>query len=209
MGRNWLLFRRNLRTSSSAQLLVKWGGARLYDRYREAVWDGTLSLDRRSTIASIRPFGGILDVPEEVVEQTSPNEIRFQTRTSGDFDGVVISFAESSVLPSMITISGTLGGYVKVGDALEGNPHKTQPVFRLETTADEADKDGGKLVEIKGGADLFVSVEVVSDAPLPHDVNGAITVKGKGHGERQAVYFVGREWSGGKVITSPLFIEWR
>ncbi|KAK4948762.1 hypothetical protein LTR10_012767 [Elasticomyces elasticus] len=209
-------FRRNLRTETarshqgpSAELLVKWGGARLYDRYREAVWDGTINVDGGSKIASIRPFGGVLDHPEEVVEQTSPNQIRFQTRTSGDFDGVVISFDEPSVLPSTIAISGTLGGYVKVGDALKGNPHKAQPGFRLEATADEAAKDGGKLVEIKGGADLFVSVEIVSDAPLPFDVNGEIAVKGKGRGERQAVYFVGREWSGGKVITSPLFIGWQ
>lgn len=206
----------NLRTGSApshpdsiSQLMIKWGGARLYDRYREAVWDGTVSLDGGSTIASIRPFGGVLDVSEEVMEQTSTTEIRFQTRTSGDFDGVVISFDDPGNLPSKISISGTLDGYVKVGDVLKGNPHKAQPTFQLSASAEEAALDGGKILEIKGGVDLFVSAEIVSDAPLPRDVRGEITVEGKSQGERQAVYFVGREWDGGKVITSPLFVEWQ
>jgi hypothetical protein len=210
------IFHRNLQAESTrsnqaspSQLVVKWGGARLYDRYREAVWNGTVSLDGGSTIASIRPFGGVLDVPEEVIEQTTTNQIRFQTRTSGDFDGVVISFDEPGNFPSKISISGTLDGYTKVGDVLKGNPHKAQPAFQLSASAEEAALDGGKILEIKGGVDLFVSAEIVPDAPLPREVRGEIRVEGRSRGESQAVYSVGREWDGGKVITSPLFIEWR
>ena len=198
----------SLHPSAPSQLIVKWGGARLYDRYREAVWDGTITLEGGSTISSIRPFGGVLDVPEEVVERITGNQIHFQTRTSGDFDGVVISFDDSGNLPSGISVSGTLDGYVKVGDVLKGNPHKAQPAFELFASAQEATGEGGKAIEIKGGVDLFVSSEIVPDVPLPHDVKGGIVVRGKSKGEKQAVYFVGRQWDGGKVITSPLFVEW-
>jgi hypothetical protein len=209
-------FDRNLQTEtarlyqgSPSKLVVKWGGARLYDRYREAVWNGIITIDGGSKVKSIHPFGGVLDVPEEVVEQTVAGQIRFGTRTSGDFDGVVILFDDPGNLPSHISVSGTLGGYVKVGDALKSNPHKAQPEFLLEATAAEATIDGGKSIEIKGGAELFVTVQVMPNVSLPRNVGGEIVVKGKDQGERQAVYFVGREWNGGKVITSPLFIEWQ
>ncbi len=209
-------FRRNLRTETARerqaapkQLVVKWGGARLYDRYREAVWNGTIDIEGGSTIANIRPFGGVLDVPEDIIEQATANQIRFRTRTSGDFDGVVISFDEPGDFPSSISVSGTLDGYVKVGDVLKGNPHKSQPAFELRCSAEEAAQDGAKVVEVKGGVDLFVSAEIVADAPLPRVVKEQIVVKEKSRGETQSIYFVGREWDGGKVITSPLFIEWR
>ncbi|KAF2162627.1 hypothetical protein M409DRAFT_26869 [Zasmidium cellare ATCC 36951] len=211
-GRFWHRNLRNEAASSQPVLIVKWGGARLYDRYREAVWDGTISISGTTNIASIKPFGGVLDVPEEVIEQTTPNEIHFQTRTSGDFDGVVIILANPDLLqkpsPIKIRISGTLSGYVKVGDPLLGNPHKPQPNFQYSASAQEAAREGGKILDIEGGVGLFVSTEVVADAPLPRDVRGEVVVQGKGKGEKQAVYFVGREWSGGKVITSPVFVEW-
>lgn len=37
---------------------ISWGGARLYDRYREAVWSGTIRLSDESGISSVQPFGG-------------------------------------------------------------------------------------------------------------------------------------------------------
>lgn len=208
-------FRRNLRLEatgldkvSATKAVVKWGGARLYDRYREAVWSGTIQLTGSSKIKSIHPFGGLIDVPEEVIEIVSDQQIRFSTRTSGDFDGVVIYLDDPANLSTKINVSGTLGGYVKVGDALMGNPHKSQPEFSLEATTNEAAIEGGKSIEIKGGAELFVSVELIPDIPLPRIVKGSLILNGSRGGETRAVYFVGREWDGGKVITSPLFLEW-
>ncbi|KAK7421140.1 hypothetical protein QQZ08_010070 [Neonectria magnoliae] len=211
------IFHRNLQQeaadtappSTPRKLRVKWGGARFYDRYREAVWQGSILVDD-ATIAHVQPFGGVLDNPEEEVELRSDTQVVFNTHTSGDFDGVDIYLKADSKLPSSISVSGLLGGYVKVGNALAGNPHQPQPEFTLLATTSEAIQNGGKQLCIKGGVELFVSVEILADVPLPRRVQGdfAVTSSGSGAVENQAVYFVGREFSGGKVITSPIFIEY-
>lgn len=212
-----IIWQRDLRTESKQSvanpqpkkvLLIKWGGARLYDRYREAVWTGAITTDGEARISSIQPFGGVLDVPEEVVARTSDKSVAFETRTSGDFDGVVASFEETDRLPSSVQIQGRLDGYVKVGDPLKGNPHKQQPTFNFEASAENLREKGGRRWEIAGGAGLFVSAELVDEVALPTQVTGAVSVPAQAPGKHQAVYLVGREWDGGKVITSPLFLEW-
>ena len=109
--------------------------------------------------------------------------------------------------PSTVTVSGSTGGYVKVGDALAGNPHKPQPTFTIEASWDEAVKPGGRVIEIRGGAELFVRIEAIPDVELPRRVQGGVTIEGQAEGNR-AVYFVGREWSGEKVVTSPIFVSY-
>ncbi|KAK3381189.1 hypothetical protein B0H63DRAFT_545642 [Podospora didyma] len=191
-------------------LRVKWGGARLYDRYREAVWQGSI-LVSGATIAGIRPFGGALDNPEDVVRLASETQVVFETRTSGDFDGVDIALAgDSETMHDSVSVTGHLGGYVKVGNVLEGNPHKPQPRFGLVSTGPELAKVGGRRIEVAGGVELFVSAETLLDVPLPPRVEGRFEIKANSHvaGDHTAVYFVGREYSGGKVITSPIFVEY-
>ena len=60
-------------------------------------------------------------------------------------------------------------------------------------------------MELAGGADLFVRVEAVPDVALPRRCEGKLSVEQGEAGER-AIYFVAREWVGGKVITSPVFL---
>jgi hypothetical protein len=194
---------------SGSKLRVRWGGARVYDRYREAVWRGAI-LVSGAAISRVEPFGGVLDNPEDEIKKISETQVVFDTKTSGDFDGVDIFFEGSEVVPSAVTVTGHLDGYVKVGNALAGNPHKAQPIFSLAATASELSETGGKQENIKGGADLFVSAETLADMPLPRRVEGEFSVAADSHaaGEEQAIYFVGREFSGGKVITSPIFINY-
>jgi hypothetical protein len=193
----------NAEPSSWNTVRITWGGARLYDRYREAVWDGNIECDG-AAILKIHPFGGVSYIPEETVSQTGPRSATFHTRTSGDFDGVDLSFADGS-LPENIVVAGKLGGYVKVGDVLKGNPHKAQPEFALEASLNESLAAGGKKLEIIGGADLFVRVEIVPSISLPKRVEGSLDLMLERNSGGRDVYFVGREWDGGKVITSPLF----
>ncbi|TKW58615.1 hypothetical protein CTA1_11467 [Colletotrichum tanaceti] len=133
----------------------------------------------------------------------------FDTRTSGDFDGVDTFLAENSGVPPTIRVSGHLGGYVKVGDVIKGSPHKPHPQFDLVVSKEEAVRPGGRKEDIRGGAELFVSVESLLDVPLPRRVEGSFPATGGSltTGPSRAVYFVRREHSGGKVIASPVFIK--
>ncbi|KAL4958887.1 uncharacterized protein BDV14DRAFT_207298 [Aspergillus stella-maris] len=194
----------NPNVQTNKLIRVTWGGARLYDRYREAIWTGTIKVPDTSSIKCITPFGGLEDNPEDYAHLIDDNTIAFSSKTSGDLDGVNIALAETnSTPPQTIIISGSIDGYVKVGDPLKGNPHKPQPTFSLDVSWDEALRPGGKSIEIAGGAELFVSVEAVPVVELPRGVQG---LEGKKSHSR-AVYLVGREWSGGKVVSSPVF--WR
>lgn len=194
-----LVWKRDLWSESdkpSTVLRVTWGGARLYDRYREAIWNGTIQT--ASSISEIEPLGGFEDNPEDTVQSDS-QMVTFHSHTSGDVDGVHVSF---DALPSQISINGTIDGYVKVGDALAGNPHKAQPNFQLDASWNELSTPGGKVISIRGGCELFVRAEVIPDTPLPVRVQGSVPFTGQGE---RAIYFVGREWSGEKVVTSPVF----
>jgi len=215
-----VIFKRDLQREAEAdtelagaarrKLRVKWGGARLYDRYREAVWQGSILVSGGAVIESIQPFGGVVDNPEDVVRLASETQVVFDTRTSGDFDGVDITFADGSELPESVGITGHLGGYVKIGNALDGNPHKAQPQFGLVATKAELAEIGGRRINLAGGAELFVSAETLLDVPLPTKVEGRFEIKGGSSvaKDNRAVYFVGREHSGGKVIVSPIFVEY-
>lgn len=188
------------------KIRVTWGGARLYDRYREAVWDGRISLSGGSTITTHQSFGGLTYNPEDTVTRTNDHDLHFASRTSGDIDGVHIPFSEGAELPASIAVQGTLGGYVKVGDPLKGHPHAAQPEFELQASWEEMCQSGGKRIEIAGGAGLFVAVEAVPDIALPKEVKGQVEVQGD-KGAEKAVYLVGREWSGDKVVSSPVFLS--
>lgn len=186
-------------------LRVSWGGARLYDRYREAVWIGTIELGGGdASVQSLETFGGFDDNPEDSVMQLSPTKLGFSSRTSGDTDGIHAHLQDGKP-PLNLVVTGTLQGYVKIGDSLAGNPHKAQPTYDLRATLDELTRPGGKSTNIAGGAELFVRAEVIPDVTLPVEVKGTASFSAI-QGDEKAIYFVGREWSGHKVITSPVFV---
>jgi hypothetical protein len=208
------LYRRDLwaeakGANSKPVLRVTWGGARLYDRYRELVWEGTVSLDGESCkIERVYRFGGLTYVPEDQVTQINNKTVSFQTRTSGDFDGMNLHFADTQSIPSTVRIHSKLDGYVKIGDVLAGNPHKLQPEASLTASFEELSAQGGKTVHIRGGAELFLRGELVPDVELPRRVQGTFEVEGAQAGTERAVFAVGREWDGGKVVTSPIFLRY-
>jgi hypothetical protein len=190
-------------------LRITWGGARLYDRYRELIWDGTVSIEGEGCeIKKVHPFGGLACVPEDRVTQLDAQTVSFQTRTSGDFDGMNLHFAEANDMPRVVRIVLHVEGYVKIGDALAGNPHKPQPEASLIASLDELSAPRGKILHVHGGAELFARAELVPDVELPRRVQGTFEVEGARAGTERAVFVVGREWDGPKVVTSPIFLKY-
>jgi hypothetical protein len=90
---------------------------------------------------------------------------------------------------------------------LAGNPHKAQPSFEIKASWDEASQPGGKQIEIGESCEAFVRVEAIPDIALPLRVQGTASFAGEA-GQERAIYFVGREWSSAKVVTSPIFVKY-
>ena len=188
---------------------ITWGGARLYDRYREAVWEGTVSVEGDGCeVQKVQSFGGLTYSPEDQISQIDAKTISFQTRTSGDFDGMNLYFGEDHYLPRTIHIEAELGGYVKIGDVFAGNPHKPQPQVSLHASFGEISRAGGKILSVGGGAELFIRLELVPEVELPKRVQGKFEVLEGPVGTQRSIFVIGREWDGGKVVTSPLFITY-
>jgi len=187
---------------SGRRMRVRWGGARIPDRYRWAEWRGTISVVN-GTISAFAGNG--FEHLEESVWRAGPTEIGFRTDTYGDADCVVIDV--DNLARCRIRIAGRIDAYVKVGNPLEGNPFVHCPTFDWEISGAEL-LESGALRRDLGGKELFLAVERVTDDALPREVSGSLEIRpGNGpHGFRP-VYFYGRQMDDAKVWTSAMFIE--
>ncbi|MBX9810713.1 MAG: hypothetical protein K2Y16_03760, partial [Burkholderiales bacterium] len=109
-----------------------------------------------------------------------------------------------------IRISGTIDGYVKVGNPLDGNPWAHCPTFDWEVSGAELLASDGRIRKELGGTEVFLAVERLSDSPMPRDVSGVFEVKPKNgpHGFRP-VYFFARQIDDAKVWTSAMFVTFK
>jgi hypothetical protein len=199
------IWRRDLQQEnglSERRIRVRWGGARIPDRYRWAEWRGTISIIN-GTINNLS--GGGFEHPEESCWRAGPTDIAFRTDTYGDSDSVEIDI--SNLAQCRIRLTGRIDGYVKVGNPLDGNPFVHCPTFEWEMSGAELLR-GGRLRKELGGAEMFLAVERVSDQVTPHDLEGQFMLDPANgpHGHRP-VYFHGRQVDDGKVWSSAMFIK--
>jgi hypothetical protein len=199
------IWRRDLQKEagySERRVRIRWGGARIPDRYRWAEWRGTLSV-LNGTIHAFA--GGGFEHPEESVWRAGPTDIGFRTDTYGDADSVVIDIGD--LASCRIRLAGRIDGYSKTGNPLEGNPFVHCPSFDWEITGAELLQAGSLRMEL-GGTELFLAIERVTDASLPRDLSGSLQIdpRNGSHGFRP-VYFYGRQTDDAKVWTSAMFIE--
>ena len=73
---------------------------------------------------------------------------------------------------------------------------------------EELAKSRGKPRRVQGGAELFVRAELVPDIDLPKRVRGNLKLNEASQGQERAVFIIAREWDGGKVVTSPIFLTY-
>jgi hypothetical protein len=189
---------------SARRIRVRWGGARIPDRYRWAEWRGTVSVIN----GTINGFaGGGFEHQEESVWRAGPTDIGFRTDTYGDSDCVVIDV--SNLDHCRIRVAGRIDSYAKVGDPLGGNPFVHCPTFEWDVTGAEL-LSAGNLRRELGGAELFLAIERIADESMPREVSGTLEIepRNSAHGFRP-VYFYGRQVDDAKVWTSAMFIEFK
>lgn len=200
-------WRRNLHQElgfSERKVRLRWGGARIPDRYRWAAWNGSVTITS-GIVNSFQSYG--FEHAEETVWRSSPTTVCFKSDTFGDTDSLELDI--SQLARCRIRIQGTIDGYVKVGNPLHGNPFVHCPTFDVELSGAELlGTDNGQLRVDLGGQELFLSLERMTADQLPRELTGTIDVEARNgpHGFRP-VYLCGTQRDGAKVWTSALFID--
>ncbi len=157
---------------------VAWRGARILDRNRQQVWDGTLSVDG----ARIREARGYaLDEPNEAVTLESDRAVRWRSRTAGDEDGV-----------DLLLDDGSHGTLAFTTDVCTFTLDLADLVDRREYPA--------------GGVDRAVVVERLPAAPGPAEVAFAWTDPSPLPGWN-AYHLRAKQIDGQMAWTSPIFVE--
>jgi hypothetical protein len=188
---------------SNRRVRLRFGGARIKDRYRAAYWQGEISV----TGAALLGHKGIgFDHPEQCAWRKDGTTVGFQSATHGDIDGVELSL--SQLAGTKFEIRTSLYGYVKVGDPLQPPPHIDMPSANLIVSGDDLLAAREINLDIPG-VELRLSLECISEAPLPRDVGGEIDIgalnleKGREH----PLFITARQIDQSRVWTSPLFLN--
>jgi len=198
------IWRRDLHAElghSERLVRLRFGGARIRDRYRWAAWEGRIGI-LNGTIRRDATQG--FEHVEETAWRAGPTEIAFRSETYGDSDAIEIDIGD--LAECRIRVEGTIGGFVKVGDPRRPAPFVHAPDFSWEITGRELIAAGALRRDL-GGAGLFLALERMTEAPLPRDVAGHIVVEPENaaFGFRP-VYFSGRQRDGSRVWSSAQFI---
>jgi hypothetical protein len=201
------IWRRDLQQElgySERKIRLRWGGARVKDRYRWAAWNGTLTITG-GVIHDFEARG--FEHKEETCWRQSTTQVGFRSDTYGDVDAIELDV--SHLATATLRVEGTIDGYVKVGDPLKGNPFVHCPTFSWEISGKEL-LEGGRLRNDLPGVEMFLAFERMSDRPAPRDVAGSAEIAPQNgpHGFRP-VYFLARQIDDAKVWTSAMFIEFK
>lgn len=201
------IWRRDLQQElgySPRKIRLRWGGARVKDRYRWAAWKGRITI----TNAVINGFVGRgFEHLEETCWRESATQIGFRSDTYGDVDAIEIDV--SHLASARIRVEGTIDGYVKVGDPLKGNPFVHCPSFEWEVTGAEL-LEAARLRKDLPGVEMFLGLERMSEWPAPREVSGQFEIGPQNgpHGHRP-IYVFARQIDDAKVWTSAMFITFK
>jgi hypothetical protein len=196
-----LLWRRNLHQElgySRNRFRLRWGGARIKDRYRWAKWEGSLMSANSEFRAGYRSG---LEHAEEKIIQVSASRVRFQTDTYGDADSVWLEVDD--LAGASFSVRGQVLGFVKTGP-IKGSSYQHHCDIDLSFLGREL-LAAGTLEWRLPGTELFVAAELLHESPMPREVAGHFTLDSLE--PVAAVYITARAIDDSKVWTSPIFFE--
>ncbi|WP_416769059.1 hypothetical protein ACMGT0_17350 [Pseudomonas sp. RHF3.3-3] len=187
---------------SPRRIRLRLGGARIKDRYRGAYWTGEISLTG-ATINAFRFLGA--DHPEQVAWRKDATTLALKTDTNGDTDSLEIDI--SQLAGAHLNVQLRIDGYVKVGDPLTPPAHVHAPTVTLHLSGEEL-LASGSFVKPLSGAELQVSLEQISEAPLPREVAGRIELNSLNleKGREHPLFISARQRDQSRVWTSALFV---
>ncbi|MGO4135881.1 hypothetical protein ACEQ6A_15110 [Rhizobium brockwellii] len=200
-----MVWRRDLHAEaglSERNVRIRFGGARIKDRYRAAYWSGEVAV----TGAALLDVHGIgFDHPEQSVWRTGLGTLGFRTATHGDVDGIELKL--SDLCDARIVVAAKLHGYSKIGDPLQPPPHVHAPEVFLEACGSELIAKGSISVDLQG-VELRLLLERVTDRPFPRDLSGEIPLPGLGlsQGREHPLFLTARQRDQSRIWTSPLFM---
>lgn len=183
---------------------LRWGGARIRDRYRWATWQGRIQV-LGTQILAFQATG--LEHPEEACWRDGAAAVGFASETYGDADGVEISVGDLN--QARFLIEGTIEGFQKSPGGSSRSRFVHRPDFRWEVRAIELLEQGELRLDL-GGTGLFLALERLTDQPLPADLAGSFTVEPRnGPFGFRPLYLCGRQRDGARVWSSALFVHFQ
>ncbi|MDA8392662.1 MAG: DUF3604 domain-containing protein [Actinomycetota bacterium] len=172
---------------SSGLVRLRWGGARVKDRYRWVSWSGSLAVSG-SAIDWVEPWA-FQHAEHRLRRSADARGIEWSARTYGDSQGAVIALRDLGGCRFALDVELDDGGQSRVTWEVDGR--------ELEST--------GHLRKELGGIGLYLSLERLSGEQLPRHVKGSFSVQADSG--PACVYLRARQRDGHEVWTSPLFVQ--
>lgn len=181
---------------------IRVGGARIKDRYRGAYWDGHIEV-LGTPLRAVDTHG--FDHPEQTHWREDTTTLRFKTATHGDTDSIELTLG--ALRDARITVKAHIDGYVKVGSPLKRQPFVHAPEVQLSISGAELLAKGHVREELPG-TELMLSIERITDQPLPREISGDIDLDGLGleAGREHPLFITARQRDQSRVWTSALFV---
>ncbi|WP_455923097.1 hypothetical protein [Pseudomonas putida] len=201
-----LIWSRNLHQElglSTQRIRLRLGGARIKDRYRGAYWTGEIQI----TGAVIKGFTTQgLDHPEQTVWRQDATRLAFRTDTNGDTDSIELEL--SQLAGARIQVRSRIDNYVKVGDPSQPQAFVHAPGVDIDLSGDSLLAQGEHIQRLPG-AELQVSLECMTQAPLPREIQGRIALSELGleAGREHPLFVCARQRDQSRVWTSALFVS--
>jgi hypothetical protein len=163
----------------SPRLRIAWSGARIYQRNRQTVWDGSLELSGGTIQAA---EGYAFDTPAEGIMGWDAHGVRWLSKTTGDEDGVILEVNAGS--SATLTFRTVPASFTLPLSAITARPY----------------------VVDAGGVRQQVTLQRVPVDPYPTEASFDFVDEGWRPGWN-AYWVRVRQWDGARAWSSPIYVH--